>query len=95
MKKWKLILLEIEKIIRWLAIIFGSLFSFMAFCQIVWLYIADNAASVLYKTIPNNSLSIIVFVVKSILPLLLSIFILIATRKFKELNLLIVENKNL
>lgn len=95
MKKWKLILLEIEKIIRWLAIIFGSLFSFMAFCQIVWLYIADNAASVLYKTIPNNSLSIIVFVVKSILPLLLSIFILIATRKFKELNKLIKEQQKI
>ena len=93
MKKWKLILLEVEKIIRWLALIYGSLFSFIAFCQIVWLYIADNAVAVLYKTIPDNSLSIIVFIVKSILPLLISIFILVATRKFKELNQLIEENK--
>jgi hypothetical protein len=45
---------------------------------------------------PNSfAVNIIYNLIKSILPLLISIFILVATRKFKELNQLIEENKNL
>jgi hypothetical protein len=95
MKNWKLIMLEVELIIRWIALIFGYLFSFFALIQIFWIYTADNV----YDKIKINTLDIdsgiIIFIVKSILPLLISIFILVSTRKFKEINQLIEENKKL
>ena len=82
MKNWKLIMLEVELIIRWIALIFGYLFSFFALIQIFWIYTADNV----YDKIKINTLDIdsgiIIFIVKSILPLLISIFILVSTRKF-------------
>lgn len=93
MKNWKLIMLEVELIIRWIALIFGYLFSFFAFIQIFWIYTADNVYDKINA--PDISKGIIIFIVKSILPLLISIFILVATRKFKEINQLIEENKNL
>jgi hypothetical protein len=93
MKNWNLIALWIEKIIRWIALIFGYLFSFFALMQIFWIYTADNVYDKINA--PDIGKGIIIFIVKSILPLLISIFILLATRKFKELNQLIEENKNL
>ena len=92
MKNWKLIMLEVELSIRWIALIFGYLFSFFALMQIFWIYTADNVYGKINA--PDIGKGIIIFIVKSILPLLISIFILVATRKFKELNQLI-EKKNL
>jgi prolipoprotein diacylglyceryltransferase len=53
------------------------------------------AREALRKSTNSFAVNIIYNLIKSILPLLISIFILVATRKFKELNQLIEENKNL
>jgi len=55
----------------------------------------EIAREALRKSTNSFAVNIIYNLIKSILPLLISIFILVATRKFKELNQLIEENKNL
>lgn len=95
MKNWKLIMLEVELRIRRIALIFGCLFSFFAFIQIFWIYTADDIYDKIKNGTPDDGLGVIIFIVTSILPLLISIFILVSTRKIKEINQLIEKNKKL
>ncbi|WP_345095231.1 hypothetical protein [Flavobacterium chungnamense] len=96
MKKLNLLKLNIELFLRWIALLYGYVFSFFALFQIIWIYTANNVYDKLKISIPDyGSLGIIIFIVKIFLPILISIFFLVATRNFKEIKKLIEENKKL
>jgi hypothetical protein len=94
MKYFNLFKLELEKLIRWFAYLIGigsSVASVMLY-KITITVMEKNKSSDwdIDAVITKSSLVLMIFI-----PLLCSIFILVATRKFKELNQLIEENKNL
>ncbi len=96
MKNWNLFILKLEMTLRISALIIG-------YSVCIALSIAVFQNSFLEKRLDKLLTSIhqdpilmsVVFNGYFITPLLISIFILVATRKFKELNKLIEENKNL
>lgn len=87
MKNLKLINLCIEWGIRFLALIFGSLLS--PFCLIL------GYQSIFDDNFTKDVSRFYTIDLILIYPILGCIFILVATRKFKELNQLIEENKKL
>ncbi len=89
MKYWNLLKLEIEKIIRWFALVFGIVSSFCSFL------ISVASFNIVEKNLNSEKIDCILAFLVVFTPLLVSIFILVATRKFKELNQLIEENKKL
>lgn len=96
MKNWKLFMLKLEMTLRMSAL-------FIGYSVCIGLSIAVFQHSFLEKRLDKLLTSIhqdpilmsVVFYSYFITPLLISIFILVATRKFKELNQLIEENKKL
>lgn len=98
MKIWKLLKLEVEKLIRWFAYLIGIGSSVISaqLCIVIYNVMEKN------KNINSDRIDadmtksdLVLFILCFIIPLIISIFILVATRKFKELNQLIEENKKL
>lgn len=100
MKNWNLIKLRLELGLRWMAITFGSGLSALSIiCSFLLSYAKGSSSEYNQelKSINISDLADSVFAVlfAFIIPILVSIFILVATRKIKELNQLIEENKKL
>lgn len=98
MKKWNLIKLHLEWGLRSLSLVIGSFFAVFLFMLSISYFNVDKN----YLRKSNSHLSIFDLadlisgvVLCLIAPILISIFIIVATRKFKELNQLIEENKKL
>ncbi len=97
MKNWKLIILEVEKLIRWFALVIGigsSVISAML-CIATFNIMEQMKNLNSEKTDGFTKTDSVLAFLCVFTPLVISIFILIATRKFKELNQLIEENKKL
>jgi ABC-type polysaccharide transport system permease subunit len=96
MKNWNLFKLKLEMTLRLSALIIG-------FAECVFLSIAVFQNSLVENRLDKTLTSIhqdpifmsVIFINFFIIPLLISIFILVATRKFKEINQLIEKNKKL
>lgn len=89
MKNWNLYL---EKGIRTIGLLMGTLCSSI-FLLFLWNQLENSSWQQITKNFNLENLAIATLFY--IIPLLCSIFTLVATRKFKELNQLIEENKNL
>jgi hypothetical protein len=97
-KNWNLIKLRLEWGIRSLALMLGSLLSVSCLLLCYRLVFQEYKYKHMMMSVKKiNDLFDIIFFISFvlILPILVSIFILVATRKFKELNKLIEENKKL
>lgn len=98
MKYWNLLKLEIEKLIRWFAYLIGIVSSVIsALLCIVTFTVMEKNKNINSERIDSvmTKSDLVLYILCVIIPLIISIFILVATRKFKELNQLIEENKKL
>ncbi len=89
MKNWKLYL---EQGIRTIGLLMGT-FCSSIFLLFLWNQLENSSWQQITKNFNLENLAVATLFY--IIPLLCSIFILVATRKFKELNQLILENKKL
>jgi hypothetical protein len=98
MKYWNLLKLEVEKLIRWFAYLIGIGSSFISALICIATFTVmeknKNINSDRFDAFMTKS-DLVIYILCVIIPLLCSIFTLVATRKFKELNQLIEENKKL
>ena len=98
MKNWNLLKLNIELFFRWIALVFGfgaSLINIIIYVKFFNLFKELNIESLNFEK-TNDIFSFISFIhIWMMIPVVISTFILVATRKFKYLNQLIEENKNL
>jgi hypothetical protein len=98
MKYFNLFKLELEKLIRWFAYLIGigsSVCSALV-CVATFNAMENKITFNSEKIDASNTKSDLVFAILCvIIPLLISTFILVVTRKFKELNQLIEENNKL
>jgi hypothetical protein len=92
MKNWKLYKLYLELGIRTIGLLMGTLCSSI-FLFFLWNQLENSSWQQITKNFNLENLAVATLFY--IIPLIISIFILVATRKFKELNQLIEENKKL
>ena len=98
MKYFNLFILEFEKLIRWFAYLIGigssvcSALIFVATFNLMENKITFNSERV---DAMHTKSDLVLAILCVIIPLLISTFILVVTRKFKEINQLIEENKKL
>lgn len=92
MKIWKLYKLYLEQGIRTIGLLMGTLCSSI-FLFFLWNQLENSSWQQITKNFNLENLAVAKLFY--IIPLIISIFILVATRKFKELNQLIEENKKL
>ena len=97
MKNWNLFMLRLEFGLRFIALFMGSIVSFWPlYASIIVVISGEKRFKELVEVVGKETIGInIAYNVFFIVPLLISIFILLATRRFKEINQLIEENKNL
>lgn len=98
MKNWNLLKLNIELFFRWIALVFGfgaSLINIFIYVKFFNLLNELNIDSVNIEKINDPFSFINPILIWMQFPVVISTFILVATRKFKELNQLIEENKKL
>ncbi len=97
MKNWNLWMLRLEFALRSIALYMGSILSIiLLYGVIVVVTSSDKRFKEFIGIVGKEPIAMsIVYNVFFIVPLLISIFILLTTRRFKEINQLIEENKKL
>ena len=94
MKNWNLLKLWVEIGLRLIALVISTVISIFVTVGIVNILNLNDVKFNEYKdNIIKEPVALVILTI--IAPLLISIFILVATRKFKELDKLIKKNKNL
>lgn len=89
-------MLRMEFGLRSIALYMGSIISILSlYCSLVVLFSGVKRFEELIVEVEKDKIGLSIFLNCFLIILLTSIFILIATRKFKELNILIKEQKKL
>jgi hypothetical protein len=96
MKNWNLLKLWVEVGLRFIALFISTVISIFVTVGIFnILNLNDVKFNEFKDEIIKEPAGVHLLIILFITPLLVSIFILVATRKFKEINQLIEENKKL